>query len=417
VSAHGVLGLVERIVIGRQVDGAVRRISAVIASGWLAVSGFWAFMSIWSISHLGASDQQLAIALVAAAVAAALASVSAGELADRIGPRATIVLGRGLLSLIAIALAASEPGVAAGLVLLISIAAINALAPPAEQMAISSASASNEQEEGFGVARIAQTTGFVAGPLLGALTLAFSWRLLFVMVAAISTLSVILAARWIPARQPDRRESLTSDTPSALGDPLFLAFLAGVSLAMVVYFSFEILLPLSLTESHGLSPTTWGLIAGSGAAAVALLQVRLIVLTHAMSASQKIALGVILMGVPFTLLLVYSSLWFICLVVGAVLVGQMLWLPAAQAATANFAPSGREGSYFGALRATFPVGLAIGPFLGLQARSAFGDMGMWIVVGGVAVGAAAVLFVSVLRGASRVNEFRETVGERTVVAG
>jgi hypothetical protein len=75
----------------------------------------------------------------------------------------------------------------------------------------------------------------------------------------------------------------------------------------------------------------------------------------------------------------------------------MLWVPTSQAVVAALAPVDIRGAYMGAFGASWSVGWAATPFLGLQVRAAYGDATMWVCVACVGV-VAGILGVVAARG-------------------
>ena len=67
----------------------------------------------------------------------------------------------------------------------------------------------------------------------------------------------------------------------------------------------------------------------------------------------------------------------------------MLWIPTSQAAVAALAPADIRGAYMGFFGSSWAVAWALGPFLGLQVRTHWGDTTMWIAVAAISVVAGA----------------------------
>jgi len=111
----------------------------------------------------------------------------------------------------------------------------------------------------------------------------------------------------------------------------------------------------------------------------------------------KLGIAMPMMGVPFLLLNWNGSAPVIAFVILIFVIGEMLWVPTSQAVVASLAPADIRGAYMGAFGGTWAVGWAATPFLGLQARSAWGDATMWICVAGVGV-TAGVLGLIAARG-------------------
>src|SRR5215216_1311534 len=96
----------------------------------------------------------------------------------------------------------------------------------------------------------------------------------------------------------------------------------------------------------------------------------------------------LLMGWPFLLLSVNSSIPVVAVLILVFVLGEMLWVPTSQAIVAGLAPADLRGAYMGAFGSTSSVGFALGPLLGLSVRSAAGDAAMWFTFGIISVVAA-----------------------------
>ena len=86
------------------------------------------------------------------------------------------------------------------------------------------------------------------------------------------------------------------------------------------------------------------------------------------------------MGTPFLFVAVSTALPLLILLLLLFVLGEMLWGPPSQGLIARLAPDDMRGAYFGASSAMIPAAFALGPLIGLQVRSAFGDTAMWCSV-------------------------------------
>lgn len=92
------------------------------------------------------------------------------------------------------------------------------------------------------------------------LLIAGNYDVLWIGVTALGALETLLAWRLIPSRG-----DYASEEPPERGsfgvirrDRAFLLFLVSMALANLVYFAFEVVLPISAVDSHGLTPAAWG---------------------------------------------------------------------------------------------------------------------------------------------------------------
>jgi MFS family permease len=106
-------------------------------------------------------------------------------------------------------------------------------------------------------------------------------------------------------------------------------------------------------------------------------------------AGPKLVTAMLLMGGSFLLLLISGRLAMFALVILVFVIGEMLWVPTSQAIVAGLAPEDVRGAYMGAFGSTASFGFALGPFIGLQLRGAYGDDAAWLFFAAVSVAAAA----------------------------
>jgi len=248
-----------------------------------------------------------------------------------------------------------------------------------------------KQEASYAALRVGNNLGVSIGPPLGGLLLIGQhWPRLFLGVAVLSAAGWILAFRTIP-----ERGRYAPEEPPSRGsfevirrDRAFLIFMASSVLASATYVAFETLLPISLVRSHGLAPSVWGFLVIANPILVTLLQLRLTRAVADVPASVKLGIAMPMMGLPFLLLNVTSSIPVVLLVVVIFVFGEMLWVPTSQAVVAAFAPADLRGAYMGIFGASWAVAWSLGPFSGLQVRSAYGDAVLWwcVAVVGIAAG-------------------------------
>ena len=149
-----------------------------------------------------------------------------------------------------------------GLVYLTCSGMIGALGGSVTQAMVADLVPPERHETGYASVRVASNLGVTMGPPVGSLFLFVGdWTALFVGVAILSGVSFALALRYLP-----RRGKYSPEGPPERGsfalirrDRIFLLFLVSGMLACLVYVAFEIVLPISLTSTHGL-PAAWGVL-------------------------------------------------------------------------------------------------------------------------------------------------------------
>ena len=213
----------------------------------------------------------------------------------------------------------------------------------------------------------------------------------------LSAAVLVLAWRFLPHRGLYAPESKPQRGSFAVvsRDRVFGLFLFSTAVAYIVYVAYETVLPISLVDTHGLAPATWGFLVILNPAMVTLFQLRLTRRLAHVPPLPKLVAAMLLMGLPFLLLSVSSAVPVVVAVILVFVVGEMLWVPTSQAIAAALAPADLRGAYLGAFSSMGAFGFAVAPFTGLLVRDAAGDTAMWaffaaMSIVSAAVGAAAV---------------------------
>jgi predicted MFS family arabinose efflux permease len=380
-----------RLVWGADVDRALRPLLAVGLVSSIATASVSPFLGIWALRHLHAGESRLAFAYLAGALAAMGVGYAGGHLSDRLGRRPLILAGWGAQALGVPALLLVGHHVSFGLGLIAAIPAAGALGGAADQAIVADLVAPERHESAYAAVRVASNLGVAIGPPIGGLLLiGGDWSRLWIGAAVLALGAWAIAFRTIPSRGryapegPPERGSLGV----IVRDRPFLLFMASSMLATMTYIAFEVLLPISATTSHGVAPAVWGFVMIVNPLFVTFGQLRLTRAVSRVPASVKLGIAMPLMGVPFLLLNFVNGAAVVLAVVVVFVIGEMLWVPTSQAVVAALAPADIRGAYMGVFGATWGVGWALTPFLGLQVRHAFGDATMWdtIAVLGVLAG-------------------------------
>jgi predicted MFS family arabinose efflux permease len=386
-----VLGRLFRLIWGDDVDPAIRGVLASAFAGTLAFSAFWSFIGIWAAHELEATSSQIGVLFFVDAIGAIIGGYVGGQVSDRIGRRRVMLFSWGMQIPLVLAFAAVGERLLVGIALVFVVSVVAMPGVSAGQAIVADLVAPERHEHAYAATRVAFNLGVMFGPPIGGLLLLGDhWTRLFAGLAGLAALAFAVAFRLLPARgayapegPPERRSFEV-----IRGDRLFILFLAAGVLAQIVYFSFETALPISLTTTYGLSPSSWGFLVVVNAALVTFLQLRITRRVARFSSARKWIAAMVLMGFPFLLLSANASLAAIVVVLVVFVIGEMLWAPTSQAIAARLAPADVRGAYMGAFTSTGAVAFAIGPFAGLQLRDASGDTAMWGFFALVSVAAA-----------------------------
>jgi MFS family permease len=388
---------IARLIWGDDVEPEIRPLLYVGLAGSLSASSMWTFMGIWAVDKLDADSSSLAVALLVGACLAAATGYVAGHLSDRIGRRPLILAGWAILSLYVLLFVAVGERTTLGLVVLAGAGMAGSIGWAATQAFVADLVPRERHESAFASLRVANNLGVVGGPVLGGLLLLVSWTALFLGVSVLTAAVFVLAWRLLPQRGAYAPEEVPERGSFGVirRDHVFALFLLSTALAYIVYVAYETVLPISLVDTHGLAPSTWGFLVILNPAMVTLFQLRLTRWTSRVPPLPKLAAAVMLMGLPFLVLSVSAAVPVVLAVIFVFVVGEMLWVPTSQAVAAGLAPADLRGAYLGAFSSMGAVGFALAPFTGLLVRDAAGDTAMWgffaaMSVVGAAVGAFAV---------------------------
>jgi predicted MFS family arabinose efflux permease len=392
-----------RLIWGDEVDRALRPVLAVSFAGSTALSAGWVFVGIWAIQELGATSRQLGVAYLIAAVTGLVAGYLGGHASDHVGRRPVILLGWAFLAAVFCSYSFVGHHVLVGLGLMTLAGIGGSIGTGADQAMVADLVPPERHEAGYASVRVASNLGVAFGPPIGGLLLIGQhWPLLFAGVTAMALVAIGVAYRYLP-----RRGAYTPADPPERGslgvirrDHAFLLFLLSGGLAYLVYVAYETVLPISAVNTHGIAPSTWGFIVIINPLLVTLFQMRVTRWMAGYAADAKLVSAMLLMGGSFLLLLLSGSVGMFVLSMFVFVVGEMLWVPTSQAIVAALAPEDVRGAYMGAFGSTGAFGFALGPFIGLQLRGAYGDDAAWYFFAAVSIAAAATGAAAV-RGAHR----------------
>ena len=398
---HSACVLSFKRLFGGEVDPVLRPVLASVGLGALGQFAFFAFFAIWALTELGAEPTEVGLAYTCSGLAAVAGSLVGGRLSDRIGRQPVIVAASIVQTLTPALLLLPDLPVPAAYAVLVVMGFIQPVRGTSQRALLADLIGEDGREEAFGAFRVVLNAGATLGPLLGAVLVTWRWEPLFAAIVGAYALSFVAALR-LPesARRASAGGAAPSLRPLARDGALLTLFVATIG-GWCAYAAFELLAPISLTQSHGLAPATWGLLFAMNPIVIVLLQMRVTRRTAHVPRGVKLAAGVLLMASPYLLLEVSAALPVVAAVLLVVVLGEMLWAPASEALVANLAPPGLVGVYLGTANAASWLGLSLAPAVGLTTRAAFGDAGMWLLVAGIGVSGAALYLVAWRQAESR----------------
>lgn len=398
-----------RRIFGGEVDPILRPVLVSVGFGAFGQFAFFAFFAVWALTQRDAPATHVGLAYSCSAIAAVGGSLLGGRLSDRIGRQPVIFTGAVIQGLAPAILLVPQLPLALAYGVLVTMGFSQPVRGTAQRALLADLVGDDRREEAFGAFRVVLNAGATLGPVVGAALVSWRWDSLFAAITVAFALSSLAALRL-----PESARRPATGPPASLlpllRDRTFLAVFAATLAGWCTYSAFELLTPISLTQSHGLEPATWGLLYALNPVVIVLLQLRVTRWAASASRGARLAAGVLLMGTPYFLFELNDALAVIVVVLLVVVVGEMLWAPASEALVAGMAPPGLRGVYLGTANAASWGGMALAPALGLQVRAAFGERGMWLLVAATASAGAILYLVAAQRAQQESGRDRPPLG-------
>jgi MFS family permease len=360
------------------------------------VNQLGAFVQTFLVLYLTARGQSYThagLALTGYSAGAVLGTLLGGELVQRIGPRATI--GGAMAAsgaLVGLIPWLSNPSMFAVLLL---VAAATGLATqayrPAAAVMLSELMPQEYQVMGFSMMRIALNLGAAVSPLIAAGLILVDWNLLFWLDYSVLALSLLPRVR-PPVDDPDEPQPAapTGQRRAAwaqlLRDGRYLMFLGSVLLGSFIYVQSMVTLPLQIRAAHHPASLYSAILTVSSVLVIACeLKITSWVKRLRPSAVGAVGTALMALGAAGYGISAHSDpLLIVCAVV--FVLGVMVSGPTLFTYPATF-PAPVKARYIAAHQATFGLGMALGPTLGVLAWAAFGS-GVWALCGVLGIAAA-----------------------------
>jgi len=383
-----------RRILGDEVEPAVRPVLLNVGLGAVGQFAFFSFFAIWALDELGAPQAQIGVAYALSALAAIAGGIVGGRVSDRTGRRRVVLAASvGQAALPAVLLVPGLPAPAAYAVL-VGMGFLQPVRGTSQRALVADLTTQEQRVRAYGAYRVVLNVGAAVGPLLAAPLATVSWSAVHGTIVAVYALAV-LTARGLPDPRPAGATVLPS-LRLVVRDRAFLLVFAAALASWSVYNAYEVLFPVSLTQTHGLSPAAWGPLYVVNAVVVVLFQLRVTRWSGRLGAGPSLVAALLLMGFPFLVLEASAAIPVMVAIVLVFVLGEMLWAPASEALVTRLAPPGTVGVYLGTMGAATWAGAALAPAAGLALRSRWGDGAMWDAVALTAV-AAAVLYAAAAR--------------------
>jgi MFS family permease len=297
-------------------------------------------------------------------------STVGGALTDRFGRKSIIIFG-----LIASSFSTVAMGFATSFefffVLAFFIGILGDVAGPAHQAMVADILPEEKRADGYGIIRVAFNLSVTIGPAIGGLLAARSYLLLFLSDAAISLLTVILIALFLPETRPQTHPDAPKESvASSFGgygkvfrDTAFMLFLGAVLLHVLAYMNMNTTLGVYLRNEHGTAESAYGMLLSLNAAMVVFMQFPITRRITKFPPMLMMALGTFLYVIGFGMYGFVSVYWLFALAMVIITIGEMITAPVMQALVASYAPEDMRGRYMAVSGFSWGIPFAVGPYL------------------------------------------------------
>jgi MFS family permease len=374
------------------------------APAWFLTSGvfvnrFGSFVILFLVLYLtslGFTAAKAGTAAAAYGVGELVASALGGDLADRIGRRATIVASMLVSSASLIVLSQlTSYGPIVGTTFVVGLS--SEMFRPASAALVADLVPEGQRITAFAVLRLASNVGFAAGSALAAFLVGRSFQWLFAADAGSSALFALIAVLALPddpPREKATRERTRAGYRAMLHDGSFLLLVGSAALITFVYYQQIYALPLHVVTDLGFSRSDFGLLLTLNGALVVIFELPISSLTMHRNPRRMLALGFLLVGIGYAFTGAAMTLPMLALTVVIWSAGEMIGAPISYSYVADLAPADAGGRYQGLFGVAWGTGAITGPAIGGILLAA-NPILFWPLLG--VVGALAATMVAAVR--------------------
>jgi MFS family permease len=312
---------------------------------------------------------------------AVLAGLVGGTLADRIGRRATLLVGLwlGSAAMLALGLARDTWQICTAAFLL---GLLGEQYRPAVSAAIADVVPPEHRARAYSLLYWIINVGFSLALPLGGFASRAGFLTLFVADACTTFLYGVIVWWKVPETRPAHLPRTASTTTRSLlsfapfQDTVFLGFALPILLTAMIFMQYNVTLPLDLA-ARGMTPATFGLVLSANGLLVVLLQPFAGRILGSMRRSTALAAASALTGLGFGLHGLGAHVPLALLAVTVWSIGEVLQAPVASAVVADLAPPHQRGVYQGAYATLWAGSACLSPLLGTWLLGHLGRAPLW----------------------------------------
>ncbi len=291
-----------------------------------------------------------------------VSQIVGGYLADRVGRRATLVIGMVGTAACFMVLASVRD-----LLFIAAAAALTGLLLDAYRPAMSAAVAdlvpAPARPRAYALIYWAINLGVAVAGILGGLLADRSYWLLFMVDALTCLLFAVIIASAVPETKPATRSGKPGRYADVLKDNIAIGLFVSILLGTLVYTQQLVTLPLAVRAS-GLSPGAYGVIYAVNPVAVIVTQPLVLRLIDRLRVVPTMAASSLIIGVGFGLTAFADSISIFALTVLIWTIGEIGFNAVGPALIAEVAPPELRGRYNGLIGMAFGAASLLGPLAG-----------------------------------------------------
>lgn len=301
-----------------------------------------------------------------------------GLLADRVGRRATLVVGlvTGALGMSALGIAHAPALIP---VLTLAVGFATELHRPAVSAMIADLVGPEHRVRAYGLLHWAANLGIACALLLAGIMVKRSFLLLFLGDAATTLICAAVIWRWVPESRPERTEParrVLSSLMMPLRDKQFAAIWLLALLTAMIYFQFATTLPEALTR-HGITPAEYGTLVAVTCVVVTVVQPLATPMLQHVRKAHVLAVACLLIAAGFGSIALFSTLPLFTVAAVIWTLGEIGYVAVVPTIVADLAPPALRGGYQGSYQMAWGLASFAGPALGGLVFQRLGGDWLW----------------------------------------
>jgi MFS family permease len=340
------------------------------------------FLALYLTQERGLSVEQAGLIAALYGAGSLAAGPIGGVLADRIGRRATMVVG-----LLGGAAAMVHLGTARSLGHVMIAAPILGFVGdtyrPAVWAAVSDVVEPQDRLRAFGFLYWAINLGFAISGVVAGVLASRSYWLLFAGDALTSAVMGVVVLTLVPetrpaeARRASTPGSAAADALAPFRDGVFMAFILLAFLLAMMFMQHAVALPLDMRD-HGIDASRYGVAIATNGVLIVLLQPFAARLVQTRPRSQVMAAASVLVGLGFGLTAFAQTLPAFVFTVAIWTLGEILLSPVTPTVVADLAPPALRGTYQGVNQMSWGAAYCLAPVIGSAVLAKAGARTLWL---------------------------------------